>query len=166
MTDDQKPKTKNLITPAQLRAIWGAAKRQAIDESTLRDLVEAETGARSISAMSTAQAATVLNRLLGTTPLARSDGRGAGGGGHPAEGEGRRFADLGERRGMATPRQLRKIEAMWRDRSRMPTAAEQDAALRAWLTARWGVGDLRFLSRFRASDVIVALEKMEVIRAA
>ncbi len=146
-------------TNAQLRAIWGAAKRQAIDESTLRDLVEAETGARSISAMSPAQAATVLNRLLGTAPLARSDGRGAG-------GEGRRFADLGERRGMATPRQLRKIEAMWRDRSRMTTADEQDAALRAWLTARWGVGDLRFLSRFRASDVIVALEKMEVIRAA
>lgn len=140
---------------AQLRAIWGAAKRKAIDESTLRDLVEAETGERSISAMTTAQAATVLNRLLGTKDQRpKTNGRRG------------RFADLGERRGMATPKQLRKIEAMWRDRSRMPSADEQDAALRAWLTARWGVGDLRFLSRFRASDVIVALEKMEVIRAA
>jgi hypothetical protein len=34
------------------------------------------------------------------------------------------------------------------------------------LKTRFNVADLRFLSRTRASDVIVALEKMEVVRAA
>lgn len=144
------------ITRNQLRALWASARDKGLEEEALRDIVKDETGARSISRMTTEQAAAVLKRL-GVAPIARKDGRGAGGEGH------KRFDDLGRRPGMATPKQLRKIEAMVADRFR---AEDKGAALRQWLKDRFGVADLRFLPRYRASDVIVALEKMEVLRAA
>jgi hypothetical protein len=137
------------ISTAQMKAMWGAAKRAGVDESVLRDIVESETGARSISKLTTEQAAAVLNRLI---PNARRSG-----------GSVRRFEELKRRPGMATPKQLRKIEAMVAERFR---AGDKAAALREWLKTRFNVADLRFLSRTRASDVIVALEKMEVVRAA
>ncbi|MDP8255838.1 MAG: DUF1018 domain-containing protein [Candidatus Alcyoniella australis] len=51
------------LSPAQLRAIWAKAHALGLDEELLRDVVEAETGGRSISSLSRDQASGVLNRL-------------------------------------------------------------------------------------------------------
>ena len=87
-----------------------------------------------------------------------------------AEGMG---LDVGDRRkrtrrrewarrpGMATPAQLRKIEAMWADVSRQPTAGAKRKALGAFLEKRFGVSDLRFVTHEMPSKIIHTLETMK-----
>jgi len=134
------------ITPDQLRAIWTIARGSGVDEDALRDVVENVSGQRSTRGMTRDQASAVLRRLTGE---GRRGGRGKS-----------RHREMDGRRNMATAKQLRKIEAMWADRAR---ADDKALALRRLLQHKFGVSDLRFLSRTRASDVIVALEKMEVV---
>jgi len=131
------------ITPAQLRAIWTAARDQGLAEDLLRDLVQHVSGQRSTRALTRRQASTVIDQLRGGE---RRFGKN-------------KFRELDGRPDMATGAQLRKIEAMWRDRA---FSRDKQSSLRQWLTNRFAVADLRFLTRQRASDVIVALEKMEV----
>lgn len=132
------------ITPEQLRAIWTIARSHDVDEDTLRDMVEAASGQRSTRGLSCSQASALLNKLSGQNRRRNKS----------------RYRELDGRPNMATGPQLRAIEAMWASRAR---AKDKAAALRAWLSNRFGVADLRFLSRSRASDVIVALQKMEEI---
>ena len=134
------------MTPQQLRAIWTVARGQGLDEDALRDLVEAVSGQRSTRGLTRDQASDVLGHLTGPMP---QSGRGKS-----------RHREMDGRLNMATSKQLRKIEAMWGDRSH---ADDKPAAMRRFLQHKFSVSDLRFLSRTRASDVIVALSKMEVI---
>jgi len=142
-----KPQTRypgpSSKTPNQLRAIWAASKSAGMSEESLRDLVEAETGSRSISGLSKDGAGRVLNRLFSG----------------PQKQKPKRYSDCDRRPGMATGAQLRKIEVMWKGRARSDDKA---ASLRTFLHNKFGASDLRFLKRSVASDVIVALEKMEV----
>lgn len=133
------------LTGGQLRMIWMTAKDKGLDEDTLRALVNRETGSTSISKLTKAQAAQVINAMAEDSVRSK-----------------RRHANLDGRPNMATGAQARKIEAMWAERSR---ADDKAASLREFLRHKFTVEDLRFLSRRRASDVIHALEKMEVIRA-
>jgi len=71
------------------------------------------------------------------------------------------YEDLGYREGMASPAQLRKIEAMWKDISGGGGGKARKKALRNWLNKYFGLSDLRFLSTARVNDVIHALGKME-----
>lgn len=138
------------ITQNQIKAIWTATRNQGLDEDTLRDLVENISGQRSTRALTIAQASEVLNRLTGDArPVRRGNSCNH-----------RRYQEMDGRPDMATGAQLRKIEAMWAERSR---STDKSGALRIFLSRRFGVSDLRFLGRSRASNVIVALEKMEVI---
>lgn len=70
---------------------------------------------------------------------------------------GQRFDDLGLRRGMATPAQLRKIEATWMGTARVPTAG----ALRAFLRQRFGIEAMRFVRRAQVTAILQALGRME-----
>lgn len=73
----------------------------------------------------------------------------------------RRYEDLRNREGMASPKQLRMIEAMWKDVSRAKTDEERLKALRAFLLNRFGVSDLRFLESSQVRKVVEALRKMK-----
>jgi len=143
------------MSDAQRKAIWATARDQGLDSDALHDLVETETGQAHISTLSHNQASLILDRLTG------QEGHPGYRSGTQAMGYGRtKYNNLATRKGMATPAQLRKIEAMWADRAR---AADRDASLRQFLQHKFSVSDVRFLDRRRASDVIVALERMEVI---
>ncbi len=65
------------------------------------------------------------------------------------------------RPGMATPAQLRKIEAMWKNVSRAKTAKARSKALRTFLTNRFGVSDLRFMTHEMPPKIIRALYAMK-----
>lgn len=67
-----------------------------------------------------------------------------------------KYENLGERKGKASPGQLRKIETMWRKVSREKT----DASLANFIKSRTGTADLTWISSRQASDLIVALNKM------
>lgn len=72
----------------------------------------------------------------------------------------------GRRGGMATPPQLRKIEAMWQEVSRIDEPEGRKKALRSLLERIVKVSDLRFLDSEGASKVINALSSMQKRKAA
>ena len=72
----------------------------------------------------------------------------------------RRYEDLKDRHGMASPKQLRKIEAMWKDVSYTHKQDERARALRKFIFRIAGVDDMRMLESKQASKIIEALEHM------
>ncbi len=71
-----------------------------------------------------------------------------------------KYEDLGYRAGMATPRQLRMIEAMWNDVTYQKTDDAKQRALRRLLWRLYTVSDLRFLEDWQARKVIRTLSAM------
>ena len=80
---------------------------------------------------------------------------------YQSEKQTKRFNDLENRPGMATPPQLRKIEAMWQNISIIPDQDARNRALRRFVHRIAAVADVRFLDREGASKVINALNAME-----
>jgi len=76
-------------------------------------------------------------------------------------GKSKKHDDLNGRGGMATPPQLRKIEATWQEVSRASDPASRSKALRTFVMRVAKVSDLRFLDQDGASKVINALNKMK-----
>jgi len=72
-------------TKEQVKAIWSRARTRAITDEHLHDLVEAETGQRSIRALSREQADQVIV-ALGGAPLAKRIARRTRQGYHQAKG--------------------------------------------------------------------------------
>ncbi len=62
---------------------------------------------------------------------------------------------------MATPTQLRTIEALWGEFSRAEGSEAKEKTLRQFLENKFKVSHLRFLSRAKASKIIYALERMQ-----
>ncbi|MBI3584006.1 MAG: regulatory protein GemA [Nitrospinae bacterium] len=72
-----------------------------------------------------------------------------------------RFEELKNRPNMATPPQLRMIEAMWKDVSSAGNEKQRREALRGFLRKYFKVSDLRFLDRGTVGKVITALKNMQ-----
>lgn len=72
----------------------------------------------------------------------------------------KRFEDLGRRPGMASPAQLRKIEAMWAAVSRADTTTARRKALDHFLSNRFGVDRVEWLPFETVPKVIRALSAM------
>lgn len=91
---------------------------------------------------------------------------------HPAplpEGEGEkkrmsgfkeRFDELGRREGMATPSQLRHIEGLWMQVSKMPHRTAKEKALQGFLKRIVGVDDLRFVESWMVHKIVRAMQSM------
>lgn len=73
---------------------------------------------------------------------------------------GKKYEELGRRKGMASPKQLRMIEAMWKDVSRARSQEARGKALRHFLKRIAGVEEMRFLESRQAHNVIEALKQM------
>lgn len=69
----------------------------------------------------------------------------------------KKYEDLEGRYGMATPRQIRKIEAMWEEIAR---ARDKKRALRRLLEKKFGVSDVKWLEKWQIPKVIKMLEAM------
>lgn len=65
------------------------------------------------------------------------------------------------RPGMATPAQLRMIEAMWKDVSRAKTVKKRRKTLRAFLSNKFGVSDMKFIPHNMPHKIIHTLEAMK-----
>jgi phage gp16-like protein len=63
---------------------------------------------------------------------------------------------------MATPPQLRKIEAIWKDISNHTSKKELQKSLRTFLYNRFHISDIRFMTKSRASAIIPILEKIKI----
>lgn len=72
----------------------------------------------------------------------------------------KKYDNLGNRPGMASPPQLRLIEVMWRNVSFTHDPHKRDLALRKFILKIAEVDDLPFLTSQGASKVITAIEYM------
>lgn len=73
----------------------------------------------------------------------------------------KKYDDMAGRPGMAFPGQMRKIEAIWNGVSRAETPEGKHKALRAFLSNRFGVADMRFIPLEMVPKIINALEHMK-----
>lgn len=73
----------------------------------------------------------------------------------------RAYEDLGKRPGMATPAQLRMIEAAWKECFGIRADKKRKKALRTWLEKYHHVSDLRFLKAAKVSKVMFALRAIK-----
>lgn len=72
----------------------------------------------------------------------------------------KRYEELAGRPGMASPRQLRMIEAMWAGVSRVRGQGARAAALRHFLKRLIGVEEMRFIEAVQTHMVIEAMKWM------
>lgn len=72
-----------------------------------------------------------------------------------------KYNELGRRPGMASPAQLRMIEAMWADVSYQKTSGEKGRALDRFIFNYFHISSLRFLESRQAKKIIRVLEEME-----
>lgn len=71
-----------------------------------------------------------------------------------------KFNNLAGREDMATPKQLRMIQAMWKDYSKLDDKEAREKAFRAFISKRFNLSDMKFIDKKSASKIIFALEKM------
>ncbi|HDH00339.1 MAG TPA: DUF1018 domain-containing protein [Nitrospirae bacterium] len=72
-----------------------------------------------------------------------------------------RYEHLGERTGMATPAQLRKIEAMWKDVSYKHNPEKRQRALRKLIFRIVGVSDMSFIESGHVNKLIKTMQSMK-----
>jgi hypothetical protein len=145
----------NAITPVQIKKIHALKSAICMDDDTYRYGLDCAYGVTSSKDLNSIQAQDLIVNL---EKLALDQGVWEK---QPKADKRQRFSDMGSRRGMATPPQLRKIEAMWRDTSRIKEPEARTKALRSFLERIAKVSDLRFLDRNGASAVINALTAMQ-----
>lgn len=138
------------ITRGQISAIHTLKTRLGMDEESYRALLQEFGGVESSKELSWFQADELIDemkRKAGQEPQVNH--------------KGKRHRGLEGRAGMATPAQLRKIEAVWAEVSRVEDSEERAKALRSFVGKIARVSDLRFLDRRGVAKVIAALTAMQ-----
>ncbi|HOE18895.1 MAG TPA: regulatory protein GemA [Syntrophorhabdaceae bacterium] len=79
----------------------------------------------------------------------------------PREGNKQKYDELGNRPGMAKPKQLRMIEAMWCDVSYQPDHEAKIKALNRFIFGFFRISHIRFLEDWQAKKIIRALQEMK-----
>lgn len=73
----------------------------------------------------------------------------------------KKFSELSNRAEMATPAQLRKIEAMWKEVAYVKDRDFIKKSLRLFLQKQFKISDLRFLEKSMVSKVIKSIESIK-----
>ena len=137
------------IEPGQIKRIHALVNRIGISDEDYRAKLDEEFGVRTCKKLTRAEAGRFIRNME-----AVAKGMGIDVGRRPRR-------EWKRRPGMATPAQLRKIEAMWADVSRQRTAGGKRKALGAFLERRFGVSDLAFVTHEMPSKIIHTLEAMK-----
>ena len=77
------------------------------------------------------------------------------------KGYAARFEDLGRRGGMASPAQLRMIEAMWCEKSFMPTLKAKQKALNVFLNNKFGIARIEWITDDMVRNIVKAIKGMK-----
>jgi len=141
------------ITAGQIKKIHALINALAIDDDTYRTMLFERFQVNSSKKLSFIVAGLFINELE-TMAL-------AAGVWEKRTGRKQRFNDLDGRAGMASPAQLRKVEALWAENSRVPEPQGRMKALRSFIYRVAGVSDLRFLDDDGAGKVLNALGTMD-----
>ncbi|MDD3236837.1 MAG: regulatory protein GemA [Candidatus Gastranaerophilales bacterium] len=72
-----------------------------------------------------------------------------------------KYDNLGHREGMATPKQLRMIEAMWKDVSKKETESERQSSLKVFIKRITNKEHFKFISQEDIQKLVKALKTMK-----
>jgi hypothetical protein len=146
-------RSKTPITRGQIIKIHALKTALAIDEDLYRGILQDNFKVGSSKDLCMAEAEELIDALEGkAVELGVWERRAA---------QGKRYEDLAARGGMATPAQLRKIEAQWHEVSRSEEAEKRAIALRHFVARIAKVSDLRFLDSEGATKILNALKVMQ-----
>lgn len=132
-------------TKQQRIQIKATQRRIAMNNEEYRTALEANYGVTSCTQLTEAQAAQFLNFLNGK-----------------ATGNKAKYEELADRPGMASPAQLRMIEAMWQEVS---WSADKAAALDKFLQNRFRISALKWLPAWKVGKVKAAIEAIAAGKA-
>lgn len=156
--------SQSTITSGQIRKIHALKGALALDDDVYREVLAVGFGVRSSKELSLHQAKGLIEHLESKAVAAGMwERRGEKPSCTPkyCSGQGKKYDDLGQRNGdMATPKQLRLIDALWSEASRAETAEERKKALRHFITRIAKISDIRFLDMAGAQKVINGLNAM------
>ena len=141
-----------LSSPKQRQLIGFFRKALKLDEETYRDLL-AQYGVDSSKNLTTFQAEELISSLK-----AKAIGFGLY---TPKINNYYKFSSLGYRRGMATPKQLRLIDVLWKKVSVQTTDEAKEQALNHFIFRITGKLRLNFLTHEDVQKVVNALNTME-----
>ncbi len=147
------------ITKNQIKMIHTLKSALCLDDPTYREILSERFQVESSKEFTISQAEELIRALRERAVLS---------GVWESRPDQRKKFDEWEHRtgGMATPQQLRKIEVMWRDVSRIDEPEGRKKALRSFLERVAKVSDLRFLDFHGAGKMINALHSMKKRKAA
>ena len=141
------------LSSAEQRQKIGYLRRLLnLDDDLYYDML-AHYGAASSKDLTVNDAYILINTL-------RNDAKAAGVWKPKASFQKYKYNNLNDRKGMASAKQLRYIEAMWNDISKAKNNNEKSYALRAFIKRITGKDALNFLTSKDVSKVIEALKAM------
>ena len=74
---------------------------------------------------------------------------------------GMKYEELANRQDMATPKQLRMIEALWKDVSYHKHSVERARAFRTFLLNHFNLSDVRFIEQSQVGQIVTILKSMK-----
>jgi hypothetical protein len=151
---------KKDLRSVKLGRLFAEAKKRGIDGDQLRNEIAPNQIKKRLS-KATVTEIEWLTQYIGAAPSPTSLPRGEATPEKPLmSGFKERYDELGYRDGFATPAQLRMIEAMWMDVSRMPNRTAKERALQGFLKRIAGVEDMRFIEGWMVQKVVKAIGAM------
>lgn len=127
-----------------------------VEDGPYRDMLEARAGVRSSLNLTYTKARDLIEGLereatdLGVWKQHR----------WTAESGRLKYEDLGHRPGMASPAQLRMIEAIWKEVSYQATDEEKERAFRRFLNSHYHVVAIEWIEDWQAKKIIRTLNAM------
>jgi phage gp16-like protein len=144
-----------MIAPDQVKLIHALKGALRLDDATYRDMLHSRFRKRSSKQLTRSEARDLIREMesnaFSTGAWRRRE---------------KKYDRLVNRRGFASPKQLRMIEGMWKDVSRAMTDKDRAVALRPFLMRIVGIEDMRFLEPEHVRKVINALKSMRAAKAA
>jgi Protein of unknown function (DUF1018) len=147
------------ILPSQVKCIHTLLSRYGIEDGDYRAILNGY-GVASSLALTVAEAADLIVKLqnMSSKKLTREATAAA----VPVPGGiKKKFDELGQRPGMASPAQLRFVEGLWAEISRQPDAATRANALRTFLKRIVGIEEITWLEPGHVKKIIRALLVMK-----
>ena len=156
------PRVKKDLRALKLGALFAEAKKRGIDGEQLRsDIAPGQLGKR-LSKASAIEIQKLIDYIAGGSPGPRTPDPGPSRYNRPLmNGFKERYDDLGIRPGYATPAQLRMIESMWMDVSRMRTFHDRVTALNSFLKRVIGVEKMDWVEAWQVQKVVNAINHMQ-----
>lgn len=143
-----------MATNRQIQKIHIAKNYLGFDDEEYRTFLKRETGKESSKDLTFHEADKVLYEFkrIGWKEKARN---GKAGDSSPKK---MKYEDLGKRPGMATPKQLRMIEAMWMTGPNIREKTQE--ALRRFLKNKFAIHGMRFIEEIDVSRIVKSIDSI------